>query len=594
MNKAKILAILPYPGLKELVLESAKKRNDIDVNAFVADMADGLELAQSLPLDEYSAILSRAGTAKLIEQVASIPVIDIGISVYDMLRAIRLSQSYDGKFAVVGFPMITQYAILINDLMQYQLNIFTVNNSDEIVDCLNELKQQGYSLIVGDVITCNNARRVGLNTILVTSGEESVQSALTQSVKWHANNMKMQNRNKLFISIMQKFNRGVCVFDMKKNMLYSIEPHDASNIAKLQGEFANYIETVLAEGDIKLVKRMGTALFHISAEVVIHEGENVVVFFYEVLSDAAKLKNKLISYKNLDDAPTVNLEAFTTSSPAMRKAIELAEKFAATPLPVIIYGPQGCGKDSFAYAVYRKSILRSNPLVAIDCRFAAGKPWASLLESERSPLCDSNCTIYFKNTHLLTEAQQTELEFYLQNTDLQKRNRLIFSYIPNYSSVLDHGPLLYYIRNVLESLSLLVPTLNERVEDIPNLATLYVNEMNSKMVKQVIGLQPGALRALKEYHWQNNLDQFKRVIQKLIVLADSSYVSEQLAIEVLQKENFSICAVQSSLPIDMSGTLDEINKAVVKFVLEQEDMNQSKTAKRLNISRSTLWKKLQQ
>lgn len=592
MNKVKILAVLPYPGLRELVLEVAKKRSDVEIHAFVADMAEGAELARSLPLDDYAVILSRAGTARLIEQVASIPVIDIGINVYDMLRAIRLSQSYNGKFAVVGFPMITQYAVLINDLMQYHLNIFTVNDSNEIMDCLNELKDTGYNLVVGDMITVNNARRAGLNTILVTSGEESVQAALNQSIKWYANTKTMQERNRLCDSILRKLQRGICVFGVDKGLQYCIEPADNSDFIKVRDELLKYVDSVSIHGKIKLVKKIGNFLFQISGEVL-DEETRAVVFFYELETDAAKAKNELLTYRNLDDAPTVNLEAFTTGSPAMKKAIGQAEKFSATSLPVVICGLQGCGKDSFAYTIYRKSGFCCNPMISINCTFAAGRQWASLLESEKSPLSRTDCTIYFKSIHLLSEQQQTELESYLQNTEIQKRNRLIFSYIPGYAASFDNGSLLYYICNKLQSLALPVPTLNERAEDIPNLATLYLNEMNSRMVKQVIGLHPGALKALQENHWNNNLDQFKRVIEKLMVLTDSAYIGEKLTREVLEQENFSISDARSSLPVDLSGTLDEITKNVVKFVLTQENMNQSKAAKRLDISRSTLWKKLQ-
>lgn len=593
MNNAKILAILPYPGLKELLLEAAKKRNDVDIHSYVADMAEGVEVVRSLSLEDFSVILSRAGTARLIEKETTIPVIDIGISVYDMLRAIRLSQSYNGKFAVVGFPMITQYAVLINDLMQYHLDIFTVNSEEEITECLNRLKADGFSLIVGDMITVKTARRVGLNTILVTSGEESVEAALDRSVKWLESNEAMRVQTNLYRGILQRLKQGVCIFDRQKNLLFSGEPTDNPDLPKLQDEFIKYVDAVLANGAVRLVKRLGNSLVHIAAETLSQEENGAVVFFYEAMTDGAKAKNDLVTYRNLDDAPTVNPEAFTTSSPAMKKAIEQAEKFSGIHLPVIIYGPQGCGKDSFAYAIYRKSALHTSPLITVDCKFAVGKQWAPLLASENSPLSHINCTIYFKNIHLLSEEQQAELESYLQNTDIQKRNRLIFSYTPEYSAAFNKGSLMSYIITALKSLPLSVPALNERAEDIPNLATLYLNEMNSLMVKQVIGLQPGALQALKEHRWHHNLDQFKSVIQKLMVLADSAYISEQLAREVLEKDIFSFSDARTNVPIDLSGTLDEITKNVVKFVLEQEKMNQSRTAKRLNISRSTLWKKLQ-
>lgn len=593
LSKAKILAILPYQGLKNRLLETAKKHDDVEVHAFVGDMIEGVEVVKSISQENYSVILSRAGTASLIEQVVNIPVIDIGISIYDMLRAIRLSQSYEGKFAIVGFPMITKYAVLINDLLEYQLNIFTVNDTSEILECLNKLKDIGFELIVGDMITVNNARRVGLNTILVTSGEESIDAALTQCIKWHIHNEKLNEHNKLLRSILHKLNQGICVFSLQKELLYSMEPAAISDHLRIQSELHKYVDTVITNNDLKLIKKIGDNSFFINASILNYNDIKSVAFFYEIVPDIFKPKNRLVTYRNLDDAPSVNLETFPYTSIALKKAMEYVTRFSTTSLPIVIYGPRGCGKDSFAYAIYRKSIFQFNPLITVDCKFASGKLWASLLESEKSPLNRAHFTVYFKNLHLLTDAQQAELESYLENTYIQKRNRLIFSFVYDSSTTFVKGSLMYYICNVLGSLSLLVPTLNERTDDIPNLATLYLNELNSKMGKQVIGLQINALKALKEHHWENNLDQFKKVIQKLFVMTDSPYISEQLTCEVLEKDSPLVGTSQNNIPIDLSGTLDEITKNIIKLILEQENMNQSKAAKRLNISRSTLWKKLQ-
>lgn len=77
----------------------------------------------SLAHNNYDVILSRGGTAKLIRSAVDLPVAEISISGYDILRTIKLAQNYSGKFAIAGFSSITENAHMICDLLQYDIDI---------------------------------------------------------------------------------------------------------------------------------------------------------------------------------------------------------------------------------------------------------------------------------------------------------------------------------------------------------------------------------------------------------------------------------------------------------------------------------------
>ena len=105
------------------------------------------------------------------------------MSVYDVLRAIRLAQNYNGKFAIVGFPSITRCSRLLCDILQYDtIDLVTINGRDEIRRCLETLKKQGYSIVVGDMTTTIQAKLTGINGILITSGGESIEAAFDHAV----------------------------------------------------------------------------------------------------------------------------------------------------------------------------------------------------------------------------------------------------------------------------------------------------------------------------------------------------------------------------------------------------------------------------
>ena len=588
MKTIKLLAIAPYEGLKTLLQKIASQRDDVELTIYVADMFKGVEVVKSISLEGYSAIISRAGTAGLIEKEVSIPVIDVGITIYDMLRAIRMAQSYNGKYAVVGFPMITKYANIINELLQYQTDVYTVNSTQEIETCLSQLKETGYSLVAGDVITVNSAKQIGLNTILITSGLESVEEALNRGVKWCRDNSTLQTQNRILKSVFTHFKIGTAVFDKDRSLLYQCSTLTACEQDQIHLELTSLVDEVIDEGKIRIAKRVGNWFFHVNGEVMNYDGKETILFCYKFRACQTKAEDRIVKYSNIHNTPTVNLETFKTCSPVMQRVIDFAKKYSMTNLPIVILGQPGCGKDTFTYIIYRDSEYHNNPMITIDCASLGEKQLEFLLKSERSPLCESNCTLYFKNIHFLSEVHQNALISYLKNTEIHNRNRLIFSCAQD---LCQQGSLIDFAVNRINALTICIPTLNERIEDIQNLATLYLNEINSEIGKQVIGFYPEAILALQKFQWKYNLDQFKRVVKELVVLTDSAYISEELTLEVLSRES-NLKENEEISAINLDGSLDEITKSVIESILKKENMNQTKAAKRLGISRSTLWKKI--
>ena len=93
--------------------------------------------------DNYDIIISRGGTAELIGQITPIPVVEIPLSVYDILRAIKMAENFASRYAIVGFPGIISSAKLLCDLLQYKVETFTIHNSRQVEETLQMLKKRG-------------------------------------------------------------------------------------------------------------------------------------------------------------------------------------------------------------------------------------------------------------------------------------------------------------------------------------------------------------------------------------------------------------------------------------------------------------------
>ena len=142
----------------------------------------------------------------------------------------------------------------------------------------------------------------------------------------------------------------------------------------------------------------------------------------------------------------------------------------------------------------------------------------------------------------------------------------------------------------LGCLTLTVPSLYDRRDDIPSLASVLLGELNLSLGKQVVGLDEDAMVLLQQFPWEGNLDQFRAVVIQLAALTDGPTISAPAVRLVLEKQRLAAPSVARGVSLDK--TLDEIIEEVIRTVLAEEGNNQSRAAARLGISRGTLWRRL--
>lgn len=591
MYKIKVLAVAPYEELKNLIMDCAHQKEELEIECFVSDMLEGVKLVKSMQNKKgknYNIIMSRAGTAELIREITATPVVDIKLSVVDMMGSIRLAQNYSGKFAIVGFKTITDSARLICELLQQNIEIQTIETIADIDTCLSSLKQKGISLIVGDVITTTHSKKIGLNTILVTSGRKSVINSLDEAIRIYKTTMKVQQNNTFINAILEGLDSSIVSYDLNKKIIYSGFKNtiNIDLLDKLEG----LIDILIEEKKLELIEKIDNSIVKIKGKLLKMNGSSYPTFYIEYRTSIEAFE-KRIYYTNVFDTPEVNFETFNTTNFLMKKVIRDAKNYAKLESPIMVYGDKGTEKTSIVHTIYTNSLYHNNPLIVIDSKYMDEKKWSKLFQSQNSVFTNINYTFYIKNLHLMTKKSQIIFEFYIKDISLYTKNKFIFSCIPGYSESFDKSDLLHFIKNKLNTLPILMPSLNEKKEDIPSLASIYLNNLNIKHGKQIIGFEKEAMEILQEHNWIGNVDQLRRVIEQIILLTSSLYIKKEtvqkiLSYEILPKFHYNKGS------IDLDKPLEEIIKDIINIVLKKENYNQSKTAAKLGISRSTLWRKI--
>lgn len=586
MKKIRILGIAPYEGIKQLMQQTAAKRNDVELDVFIGDLHDGAAIASRYTEGDLDVIISRGGTAELIRKTTAFPVVDIQLSVYDIFRSIKLAENYTSKYALVGFPAITGNAHFLCDMLQYHIDIYTIHNEEEAAETLQKLLAEGCHMVLCDMITNSLAKQYGLASLLIASGAESIEAAFDAAVQIAQSNSRLKSQLSFSQLILENHPWPVIVFDPSgKPVLYT---RISELSAPVMDAMKANIPAVMESGEEKIYREYDGLLYVLHGMRKEFEGGTWIFYYINHRKVPLALTRNGIRYVTRQEAFDIFYNSFYGITHSAANLGMSMEEYAQSSAPLVILGETGTGKEPLARLVYAKSRLQNKPLAIIDCSRIQTKGWTFLTEHNNSPFSDTGTTIYIKNTGALSDVQFAELVSILSDLNLGVKNRLIFTFRKEAGSGMPER-----CRKVLDTFSCLlleIEPMRMHLADIPNLASLYISSLNMRLAKEVVGIEPEGIRQLQSYGWPGNYDQFQRVMLELVSAADSPYIKAASIARILRRE---LPVIPAASGLDLGRTLEEINLDILKQVLAQENGNQSAAAKRLGISRTTLWRMLQ-
>jgi DNA-binding NtrC family response regulator len=295
-------------------------------------------------------------------------------------------------------------------------------------------------------------------------------------------------------------------------------------------------------------------------------------------------------------------------SPRMKSIAELIRDISTSDSHVLIQGESGTGKEVIARAIHEESLRSKGPFIVINC---AAYP-ETLLHSElfghekgsftgairrkqgRFEQADGG-TIFLDEIGevslptqviLLRVIQERQFERVGGEETLSTNARIIAATNRNLKQAMVEGIFredLYWRLNVI---SIGVPPLRERKEDIPQLVANFLDRYNVRLGKTVKSFSSEAMDVVFRHNWPGNVRELENVVERSMVLAKTDViVPGDLPAEIRGQES-------ASLPADIRSDLDSVERDHIKSILEKCQWNKYKAAKIMGISRSTLYSKI--
>ena len=590
-QQIRILGIAPYEGIRSVMSQAAEEFPQVELTLFVGDLQQGVEIAKSNFHGDFDVVISRGGTARMLRQQLTLPVVEIEVTMYDLLCALQLASNPDGKIAMVSFDNITRNAKLLCRLMHYDVDIFTIKASDEVEPTLQRLQANNYQTILCDAVANTTAKRLGLNSFLITSSIDSVRQAFEQALQLCRAQERLRDENLFFRQLLNGQIGQTVVFDTDGNLFLSTQKNPS---AELLAMLLRELPESKREDERHITRNLGGILYSIRSQCISSGSLTYVAFFFVARKTPLSPSQTGIHFFTRPEAEKAFYNSIFSFAGTINDFQEEVQKISRSSTPVMVTGEDGTGKESMVSALYLRGELRNNPLVSINCSLLNDKSWAFLLEHHNSPLAEEKTTIYFANLDVLSQERRQQLLAALSEMEICRRNRVMFSCVCQPGEYISEAGSLF--SDKLHCLSLYLPPLREMSERIPELVRLSISHLNADLPQPVLGIEPEAISMLQNYSWPHNYAQFRRVLGELAVTSANQVISTESVRSILQKErhigSFAPHTEDASSPLDLNRPLQEIIQDIALRVLDESQGNQTAAAKRLGISRTTLWRLL--
>lgn len=616
--------IIFIASYSELAIKSEKVMTDLKIKVQIVhslNLQHSLDfVSESLKKGTIDAIITRGGTAIKLKEEFNIPIIEIEVTILDILKAIEKAKFYGKRIGVIGFPNVICNISSLSTFMDVDIIEITINNVKECTNAVKKASELGVEVIVGDRIAVETANRFGIRGEFIESDSyECIAKAFYKAIEIADMRRKQQASMEELKIITELTHSGIIAVDKDgKITLFNAE---ACNILNIKSDVAlnNHVDIVLPDFKLGSILESGERKF----DEILCVGEKYIVLHKIPIIIKESIQGAVVTFQKLDQIQHLEKKArkklsdkghvakFTFDSiigesPNIQKVINKAKNYSLVDSVILINGETGTGKEVFAQSIHNNSLRRNGAFIGINC---AALPY-SLLESELFGYVKGSFTgakdegkiglfeqahggtIFLDEIGEIPLSVQARLLRVLQEGQIQRIGddkiisidvRIISATNKNLKELIKEKKFredLYYRINVL---NIKLPNLSERVTDIP-LFVHYFVKMKAKVFNKIIlKIDNRLITKLCIYAYPGNIRQLENIVERLVVESKNGEITLEDLHMVLDED---IVEDKEFLSIDL------ITKKTIDNALKLSNNNKTSAAKMLGIDRSTLWRKI--
>ena len=635
---SKIVVIAPSREFADIVRTSAGDQFKI----YVPDSDRDFSFKETVPIAKREealgaeVIVTRGGQATLLKQKVNIPVVEVKMTVLDILRTVHSLKTRYQRIGLIGVEnIICDY----RELGSYiDIKIYPVFSYEHDLDLqVKKAISDHVDFIVGDGMSVDYIKQFGIPGIKLMPSKTSVQEAFDIAENLVLARFKERKINEQLRIILETTQDGIFIISNDSQIL--LANSRALNLLKLErDEFINRkIESALMieQELLHLIKerqefngeiaKLPDSVLSVSKRIIT-VGEDKIgwVVTLQDVTQIQKLERKIRRQLNNNGfLAKQSLSDMVAIAPNMKNVIEKITHFSKTDSTILLRGETGTGKELVAQSIHNQSHRKNRPFVPINC----GALPSNLLESElfgyepgaftganrngKAGLFElaHTGTIFLDEIGEIPLELQSRLLRVIQEREIMRIGgssiitvdvRVIAATHRDLQTDINEGKFradLFYRLNVLQ---IPLPPLRERKEDISFLVNMLLDKISDRYTCQKPILSKEIIDTFLSYSWPGNIRELENVLERLVVLSQADIPREVVLQEMMKEleENNSRQIGNQREEADyhpmINGTLKDIEKQVILNHLEKFNGNKDLTARNLGISRATLWRKLKE
>ncbi|MDB6055695.1 MAG: two component, sigma54 specific, transcriptional regulator, Fis family [Verrucomicrobiales bacterium] len=323
---------------------------------------------------------------------------------------------------------------------------------------------------------------------------------------------------------------------------------------------------------------------------------------------------KALEHKRLNEEASSLRKALSTmsggaapifQSNSMKNVVRTVERVAPSDVSILIVGESGTGKEVIADLIHNLSPRNKGPLIKINCAalprelieselFGSVKGAFTGANADREGLFRQaeNGTLFLDELSEMPVDTQSKLLRVLQEKEVRPVGgrvtfktdcRIIAATNRKVEEAIRDGKLREDLYYRISAISVLLPPLRERREDILPLANAFLKRFAAQAGRNIIGFSGAAAEILKAFDWPGNVRQLQNEVQRTVLMSEGNQV---------EVADLSIAAVTSSTTVDDLTLMEAMERNTIMQILKETSGNKLETAKRLGIGRQTLYNKI--